>query len=147
MKRLAVLVLALLLTFAIPASAANEWVVRGGAVGNGSADRNSAGSVGFSTAALEMTQGRVSGIRVRVRTIDGKPADVTLVAEAVCSSGSSGSIELDVLTTKADKAWTTLTLLDSGVEKRGQCWIDADVYDPYGTKASGLHIQILTKRY
>jgi hypothetical protein len=130
----------------VPAIAVTDWKTRGSAVTAGVSDTYASSSIGWTEASVGRTVNKVDGARVRVRTTDGKAAKVDVMASILCANGSTKT-ETRTLTTKADKAWTTISLYSASDRKRGQCVIDASVDDWYGTKASGLEIQIQTTTY
>jgi hypothetical protein len=140
------LITLLVVATAVPAIAVTDWKTRGSAVTAGVADTSVSSSLGWTEASVGRTVNKVDGARIRVRTTDGKAAKVDVEADIYCANGNT-KYETRTLTTKADKAWTTITLYSPSDRKRGQCVIDSYVDDFYGSKASGLEIQIQTTTY
>jgi hypothetical protein len=145
-RTIVLIMIGVLLGAAVPAMAVTAWSARARSATGVSTDTYAKSSIGWTEASVGRTVNKVDGIRVEVRTTDGVAAKVSVYASALCANGSSTS-EDRTLTTKADKAWTTLTLYKPTDRKRGQCVIDASVADWYGTKGSPLEVRILTTTY
>jgi hypothetical protein len=145
-RAVAVLVAALVLGAAVPATAVTDWSTRAKASTGGVSDTYASSSIGWSEASVGRTVNKVDGVRVRVRTTDGLAAKVDVGADVLCANGSSTS-DYRTVTTKADKAWSYVTLYKAADRKRGQCVIGASVDDFHGKKASPLEVQIQTTSY
>jgi hypothetical protein len=145
-RLVALLVVALLVGTALPATAVTGWSTRAKAATAGVSDTFASSSIGMTTAYVGRTVNKVDGVRVRVRTTDGVAAKVDVWGDAFCANGSNTSTHRTV-TTKADKAWTYVTLFKPTDRKRGQCGISAGVDDFYGKKGSPLEVQIQTTSY
>jgi hypothetical protein len=146
MRRVSVLLVVLLMVVAAPASAVTDWGTRAKAATGRVADTYASSSLGWTEASVGRTVNKVDGARVRVRTTDGVAAKVDVAAFIMCANGSSKN-ESVTLTTKADSAWSYVTLYKPADKKRGQCSFDGSVDDWYGKVASPLEIQLQTTSY
>jgi hypothetical protein len=147
MRRVSILLVVLMMVVvAAPASAVTDWGTRAKAATGRVADTYASSSLSFTKASVGRTVNKVDGARVRVRTTDGVAAKVDVEADIWCANGSS-KYESVTLTTKADSAWSYVTLYKPADKKRGQCSFDGSVYDWDGRVASPLEIQLQTTSY
>lgn len=85
-------------------------------------------------------------VRLRFRSPDGTARSVDVWYYAECADGRSKEISPETprrITTKADGAWTTVTIFKTG-SKAGSCWVEGGGWYPRSTRQLDFRLQSST---